>query len=193
MLRSIKDIHETLVSCELNRTDNVMLHADAGVAAQLQVSDVNDKLDFLISILMDFFDKGNIIVPTFTYSATKGEVFIPDVTESDVGLFSETFRKKSGVLRSTHPIFSVACFGQDAPYFIKASNEKCFGTETFFEKLITRNVKIICLGAHLIELHSFIILNRYMKFHIGSLNTFLFASLKRTIRSKAMLNILLEI
>ena len=47
-----------------------------------------------MEILTEYFKKGTIIIPTFSYSFTKKETFDPTNTKSEVGIFSEIFRKK---------------------------------------------------------------------------------------------------
>ena len=90
--------------------------------------------DFIRHIL-DYFHDGTVIVPTYTYSATKGEIYDPKTTSSAIGQFSEKFRLMKGGIRSRHPIFSVTCFGKNAQYFSESTLTDCFGEVTLFEKL----------------------------------------------------------
>ena len=86
----------SLRKCGLKKSDTIVLHADAGVAAQIITSEKN-KLNYLINLLLKYVgNRGNIIVPTFTYSACKNNSFEKN-DQSEVGLFSETFEnlKKS--------------------------------------------------------------------------------------------------
>ena len=135
----------SLKKCGLKKSDTIVLHADAGVAAQIITSEKN-KLNYLINLLLKYVgNRGNIIVPTFTYSACKNNSFEKN-DQSEVGLFSETFRKLKKVKRTDHPIFSFAIFGKKFGYFNKADIKTCFGKNSIFGLFHKLNVKIVCLG-----------------------------------------------
>ncbi len=149
MLFPKSDIASHLKSLGIENSDIVMLHADAGVAAQYIFDDADDPTLEFIDHLLSYFSEGTVIVPAFTYSATKGEVFDPAIVPSSVGLFSEKFRMIDGVIRSKHPIFSVSCIGKYAEYFADSLLTDCFGEDTFFEKLHKKNAKLVTLGCGL--------------------------------------------
>ena len=149
MIFPISDIRKHLKNFGLSESETVMIHGDAGVAAQYIFKGSSDPISEFITCIFDYLHKGTVIFPTFTYSATKGEVFNPSHTSSDIGQFSETFRKMKGVTRSYHPIFSVSCFGKHAEYFTDSKVTDCFGEDTFFDKLYQNNVKILALGCSL--------------------------------------------
>ena len=108
-----------------------MIHADAGVAAQYIYEPDEDPLKTFISELISFFCEGTVIVPAFSYSATKGEVFDVQETPSDVGLFAEKFRLAEGIDRSQHPIFSVSHIGRRQGYFVNSRLDDCSGRDGF--------------------------------------------------------------
>lgn len=130
----------------LKSNDTVMVHGDAGVAAQFSHIPSSDQLKNLIEELVLYFQNGTVIVPTFSYSFTKKETFNNNTTPSDIGLFSESFRLTGGVVRSCHPIFSVAAYGNHKDEFVETSITDCFGTNTFFDALRKKNAKLMCLG-----------------------------------------------
>ena len=70
-----------------------MIHIDTAFATIYQYKPEN-KINYLMKILTEYFKKGTIIIPTFSYSFTKKEAFDPTNTKSEVGIFSEIFRKK---------------------------------------------------------------------------------------------------
>lgn len=149
MIFPSSDINKHLKNFGLSESDTIMIHGDAGVAAQYIFEDRSNPISEFILHLFDYFHKGTVIVPTFTYSSTKDELFDPSQTSSEIGQFSETFRKMKGVIRSCHPIFSISCFGNQAEYFTDSKNTDCFGKDTFFDKLYKNNVKILALGCSL--------------------------------------------
>jgi aminoglycoside 3-N-acetyltransferase len=142
-------IFEEFQKLNLAPSDIVMIHGDAGVGVQFGWSGESNPTVELLQYIMQYFSQGTIIVPSFTYSATKGETFNPELTRSEIGLFSETFRRMCGVLRSHHPIFSVCCFGKDSDKFLDANLSDCFGPGTFFDLVHQHNVKLITLGCGL--------------------------------------------
>ncbi len=127
--------------------DTVMIHGDAGVATQFTHIDRSQRLEELISQIIKYFSpEGTIVVPTFSYSFTKNEDYDVNNTPSDIGRFSEAFRKYPLVSRSNHPIFSVAGVGKNFENFKKSRIDDCFGKGTAFDHLYNMNGKIICLG-----------------------------------------------
>ena len=142
-------IHDSLSTVGLKEDDIVMIHADAGVAAQLTGVPSAERLKLFINSIVAFFEKGTIVVPTFSYSLTKGNIFDKDNTPSDVGQFSENFRRYDGVARSCHPIFSVAVHGKEKEKFINTKLTDCFGEGTVFDELYKHDAKILCLGCSL--------------------------------------------
>lgn len=151
-----EEIKKSLEDLDLNKSDDVMIHGNAGLAVQYAWNNSNDHIENFIQYLIDYFNEGTIIVPTFTYSATKGEVFDPDKTPSHVGLFSEKFRLTKGATRSKNPIFSVACIGTRKKEFVNSINTDCFGIGTLFDKVYYNNVKILALGSPLKNAATFI-------------------------------------
>ena len=88
---------------------------------------------------------GNVMMPTYSYSFCKQEVFDVENTPSTVGLLTEAFRKRPQAMRSVEGIFSSAIEGPDADVFLP-TGPSCFGTDSIFEKLYDRDVKFVFLG-----------------------------------------------
>ena len=130
--------------------DVLMIHGDAGVASQYKNIEPKERINHLFEELFKYIGtQGTIIVPTFSYSFTRNKDFIVDTTPSEVGLFSEMFRKIQKVKRTNHPIFSVAVYGRETKKILQSSNKDCFGKGTVFDLLKILNAKIICLGCDL--------------------------------------------
>ena len=146
MLYPKSKISEHLADLGINPNDNIMIHGNAGIASQYIYNKGEEPIIGFFKELIGYICDGTIIVPTFTYSATKSEVFDVDRTSSNVGLFSEKFRLIDGAKRSHHPIFSVSAIGKNTSYFIDARIDDCFGKNTFFDKLYNNNVKIVMMG-----------------------------------------------
>lgn len=146
MLYPSSKIREHLFDLGIQPHDTIFLHGDAGVAAQYIYTNSKDQVNDFFSELKSYLKDGTILVPSFTYSATKGDVFDVQKTPSDVGLFSEKFRMLDGVQRSQHPIFSVCAFGKHAENFTISRLDDCFGEGTFFDQLYNSNAKIVTMG-----------------------------------------------
>lgn len=144
------DLKSIFIENGIKSDDTVILHVDAGVASQYINISNDNKINHLISELKKFFhDSGTLLVPAFSYSFTENEEYCVLNSPSRVGLFSEQFRKSSGVERSEHPIFSMSIYGKNKEKYLNSSNNDCFGLDTSFDILFNDNAKIICLGCSL--------------------------------------------
>ncbi|WP_025321613.1 AAC(3) family N-acetyltransferase [Deferrisoma camini] len=77
-----------------------------------------------------------------------GKVFDVRRTVSMVGLPSEVFRRRKGVVRSLHPTHSVAAYGPKAEWLIEG-HERCaspFGKGSPFDKMVEAKGKILIYG-----------------------------------------------
>lgn len=149
MLYPSSKVKDHLFNLGISPDDTVLLHGDAGIASQYIYENDTDPVLGFFDEVKTYLSKGTILVPSFTYSATKGELFDVLETPSDVGLFSEKFRMLDGVVRSHHPIFSICALGRSSAYFTSSIVEDCFGEGTFFDLLCKKDVKIITLGCAL--------------------------------------------
>jgi len=144
------DIVEAFKLCGVRRGDVLMLHADAIVLAQLPPMTPEARFDVLFEALDEALGpEGTLVMPTFTYSFTKGEPFDASATPSAVGLLTEAFRTRPGVRRSGDPIFSVAARGRLADLFAQAAPDDGFGPNSAFAILAAQNAWLGCLGCGL--------------------------------------------
>ncbi|MGA8069033.1 MAG: AAC(3) family N-acetyltransferase [Terriglobales bacterium] len=145
------DVTAALTSIGIERGSMVLVHADAIVAAQFPavhpaMAD-DERLDLLIgAIEAAIGTDGTLVIPAFSYSFTKGEVFDVLRTPSAVGMVSERFRIQQGVCRTSDPIFSFACRGRLASELCALPVNECFGAESVFGFLHRRNAHIVDLG-----------------------------------------------
>jgi aminoglycoside 3-N-acetyltransferase len=171
------DIEEALKKL-IKPGDIVWAHSDISVLGKLCLFDRKQLLDSFLLSLKECVDKnGTIIMPTFTYSFCKNEIFDIENTKSTVGILSEYFRNQTGVLRSNHPIFSSAVYGKYKNEFTNIGNDS-FGEDSIFAKLHKLNGKIVFLGApflsctylHYIE-QKLNVPYRYLKKFTGTIKT----------------------
>jgi len=115
------------------------------------VGEVDGRGDTILDALMEYMAQGLLVLPSHTW----GNVKLPhnpvmDVlhTPTCVGVLTEMFRKREGVVRSLHPTHSVAAYGKDAQAFV-AGEEKLqtpCGEGGTCHKLWERNAQILLIG-----------------------------------------------
>ncbi|MCV3399693.1 AAC(3) family N-acetyltransferase [Campylobacter lari] len=109
--------------------------------------------EFLQTILDCFFEvigeEGTLIMPTFTYSFCKNEVYDKLNSPTKMGALNEYFRRWGGVKRTNDPIFSFAIKGAKEELFLKDTTS-CFGENCVYETLRKNNGKIMLFGTYLI-------------------------------------------
>jgi len=144
---TLKDIEKSLQKVGIKKGDIIFIHSD--ITSFGKIGNIKNKEAFLEAIINSFKNivgkRGTIIMPTFTYSFTKNEIYDINKTPSTVGVLTEYFRKMPNVKRSTDAIFSVSVFGQNKEYFTN-TGLNCFGEDSIFEKLYNKNVKLIFFG-----------------------------------------------
>lgn len=90
-------------------------------------------------------ESGNLLIPTFTYSFCRNEVFDVLHSPSRVGMLGDSFLKMPDVQRTHCPIFSFAVQGSLTKSFIDIGVE-VLGKDSMFDKLLQHNAKIITFG-----------------------------------------------
>lgn len=143
----IEDIINAIKKAGIKKGDSIFVHSDLKSFGKLNNKITRDEYvgSFFKALLEVVGKNGNIIMPTFSYSICKKEIFDPETTPSTVGILTEYFRKLKNVKRSKDAIFSVAAFGPDKDYFVDVGTN-CFGEKSIFEKLYHKNVKMVFLG-----------------------------------------------
>ncbi len=116
--------------------DKVFVHASMN-----RMGYVEGGAETVITALMEAVGRrGSIFMPAFPMTGSmesylkSGSLFDVRTTPSQMGVISETFRRRDGVLRSLHPTSSVAGWGKDAECFL-CDHEKSltpFGPDTPF-------------------------------------------------------------
>ncbi|EAI3896839.1 aminoglycoside N(3)-acetyltransferase, partial [Campylobacter lari] len=135
--------------------------------------------EFLQTILDCFFEvigeEGTLIMPTFTYSFCKNEVYDKLNSPTKMGALNEYFRKQTGVKRTNDPIFSFAIKGAKEELFLKDTTS-CFGENCVYDILTKENGKLILFGpktigytfSHFIEEKAYVPY-RYFKIFSGKI------------------------
>ncbi len=130
--------------------DTVMLHSAFGSRYGFRGT-----IDELTRVFLDVLGPtGNLLMVSLPYRSSSLQYlstlkcFDVRKTPSMMGLVSEYFRRRAGVLRSLHPTHPVLALGPDAQAIV-AGHEDCLypcGPGTPFEKLADRDGKVVFLN-----------------------------------------------
>jgi aminoglycoside 3-N-acetyltransferase len=143
-------VTDALIAVGVKPGSVVLVHPDAIVAAQFPAMPNERRLDLLIEAIESAIGRGGtLVMPAFSYSFAKGEVFDVCHTPSAVGIVTERFRTQPGVCRTADPIFSFACRGPKAGELCAIPVKECFGAESVFAALHRLDAYVIELGCSL--------------------------------------------
>ncbi|MBU2699195.1 aminoglycoside 3-N-acetyltransferase [Sporomusaceae bacterium BoRhaA] len=172
------DVKAALAEIGICAGDVIFVHSDISAFGKM----ANFDRDMLLGSLVDCMseavgDTGTLIMPTFSYSFCKDEVYDLAATKSTVGVLTEFFRKQPGVVRTRHPIFSAAIRGAKQELLLQIDNDS-FGQNSIFGKLRDLKGKIVIFGSsfrssstflHYVE-QSFGVSYRYLKTFEGKIH-----------------------
>ncbi|WP_449536291.1 AAC(3) family N-acetyltransferase [Ferdinandcohnia sp. Marseille-Q9671] len=143
-----QDLLDHLEQLGIERNGTLLVHS-----SMKSIGQVEGGADTVLDALSEYMKDGLLVFPTHTWSYIKAEnpKFYVEESPSCVGLLTELFRKRPGVVRSWHPTHSVAALGNGAQEFV-AGNEK-FNTpcarESSWGKLLDRKASILLIGVDL--------------------------------------------
>jgi aminoglycoside 3-N-acetyltransferase len=143
-----EDLKTALSAAGLVAGDLIFIHSDVRTFGRL--GNILNRQQFLQTILAAFTEilgpLGTLIVPTYTYSYCKDEVFDVLKTPSTVGIFSEFVRTHPQTIRSDDPIFSHAGFGPQAEEILLNTGKECFGPDSAYDRFLKRDGRFINFG-----------------------------------------------
>ncbi|MBO4511572.1 MAG: AAC(3) family N-acetyltransferase [Victivallales bacterium] len=139
-------LKEDLRQMGVTQEDTLLIHSSFK-----SIGNVEGGPDAVLDMLMDYFkENGLLVFPTLSYSEVNDEHprFYVNETRSVLGILSDTFRKRPGVIRSLHPTHSVAAYGKDAASFTSGHENSTTpgGIGSPWWKLQERNAKILFIG-----------------------------------------------
>lgn len=143
-----QDLLNDLKNLGINRKGTLLVHS-----SMKSIGEVEGGADTVLDALSEYMEDGLLVLPTHTWSYINADNprFYVDKSPSCVGILTELFRKRPGVVRSLHPTHSVAALGKDAEEFT-AGDEK-FDTPcargSCWGKLLDREATIMLLGVDL--------------------------------------------
>jgi len=141
---SREDIREGVCALGASRGDVAMVHSSLSAFGH-----VDGGADAVIDGLLDALGpEGTLVMPTFTWGQFHAEervVFDVSRTPCETGRIPETFRTRSGVVRSVHVCHSVAAVGPRAGE-VMGEGVSSFGPGSTFDALQRLDAWIVMLG-----------------------------------------------
>lgn len=143
-----EQLKEQIAALGIQPTDTLLIHS-----SMKAIGEVEGGAHTVLDAFSEYLNEGLLILPTHTWWQINSEYNVFDVVNepSCVGILTELFRKRPGVVRSWHPTHSVAALGKDAEDYVRG--EEQFDTpcprEGCYGKLYDRRAKILFLGCPL--------------------------------------------
>jgi aminoglycoside 3-N-acetyltransferase len=115
-------------------------------------AEAQDQRDRHCAVLLDgvraaLGERGTLLMATFTYAyARAGVPYVHETSPSELGPMSEYLRTRPGVLRSFHPLNSVAGVGPAARAVLEDCGRSSYGPLSPFGRLGGVGAKIVGLG-----------------------------------------------
>ncbi len=140
-----QDLKQQLREAGLQNTDTILIHS-----SMKAIGEVEGGADAVLDAWMEYFEQGLLLLPTHTWAQMSEEhsVYDPAGEESCVGLLTNLFRRRAGVVRSLHPTHSMAAYGRNAAAYV-AGEENCNTPCTpggCYDRLRQVNGKILLVG-----------------------------------------------
>lgn len=143
-----QDLLNQLGEMPIDKEGTVIVHS-----SMKEIGEVDGRADTVLDAFSDFMKDGLLVFPTHTWATINEEnpKFYVDETPSHIGILTELFRNRPGVIRSHHPTHSVGALGKGAREFV--NHDEQFDTpaarESVWGKLLDREAKILLVGVDL--------------------------------------------
>lgn len=128
-------------------TETILVHSSVN-----EMGHVIGGAETILDALSEYMKDGLLVLPTHTWETIDegNPNYYVASSETCIGILTELFRKREGVVRSLHPTHSVAALGKDAVSFIAEDHK--FDTPcaegASLTKLIDRKGKILLIGVN---------------------------------------------
>lgn len=135
----------------ISRNDTIYVELDLMNFSPIDSNSITryDFLEFFYQLFIELVgNKGNLIVPTFSYSWGENnpkKIFDVKNTKALTGIFPNFILQKKNTIRTMDPIFSTAAIGHDNNYLTN-NGDNSFGKDSIFNKLFEMDAKLISFG-----------------------------------------------
>lgn len=150
---SIIQLKKTLKKIGLKKNDNVFIFPELfRLGMLIEAEDKEDYYSKIIDTILEVVGpKGTIFINTYTFDRSRlNKDYESETSMSTAGALSNYFLKKSSVIRSLHPLFSVSGLGKNAKEVCSNNSTHNYGHLSPYSKMMKINTKILCLGSELI-------------------------------------------
>lgn len=140
-----EDLKKQLQDMNLSGKETILIHS-----SMKAIGEVEGGADTVLDAWMEFFGDGLLLLPTHTWKNVNAQnpVYDPKSTPSCVGILTNLFRERAGVVRSLHPTHSLAGYGKKAEEFLageEMATTPC-GPHGCYDKLKMAGGKILLVG-----------------------------------------------
>ncbi len=143
-----RELQQHLEEIGVQPSDTLLVHS-----SMKAIGEVEGGAETVLDALGEFLQSGLLVLPTHTWEQINETYNVFDVLHepSCVGILTNFFRLRPGVLRSWHPTHSVAALGEDAADFVHGEEhiDTPCGRKGCWGKLYDRGAKVLFLGAPL--------------------------------------------
>ncbi len=110
-----QQLKDQLESMGLKGDETILIHS-----SMKSIGEVDGGADTVLDAWMEYFKDGLLLLPTHTWKTVNADnpVYNPQTTPSCVGLLTNMFMKRDGVIRSLHPTHSMAGYGKSAAEYL---------------------------------------------------------------------------
>lgn len=142
------DVIEALQKIGIEQGDSVFIHSNLGFLGMMENCGTKEKLceGFLGAVKAVIGEEGTVILPAYSYSFCHGEIYDPMETGTTCGMLSEYVIHQFGCNRSLDPNFSICGVGKNISYYRDCNVHEAFGEDSFWERLINKGGKIMCVN-----------------------------------------------
>lgn len=142
------DLLESIKKIGIKPNDTLLIHS-----SMKAIGSVENGAETVLDVFIEYMKEGLLILPTHSWDniTYNGDIFDPLTQASCVGILSNLFMKREGIIRSLHPTHSVTAIGEKAREYISHDIDSktpahwsgCWG------ELYRLNAKILFLGCSL--------------------------------------------
>lgn len=147
-MNTIISLQQDLAALGVKPQDTLLMHS-----SMKAIGPVEGGAEAVLDALTGYLKGGTLVLPTLSWKIIddKPPVFDARKTPSIVGLLTEIFRKRPGIVRSLHPTHSVAAIGSKADFIVSEDhlNTTPCGERSAWHKLMELNGKILMAGCGL--------------------------------------------
>lgn len=110
-----QQLKDQLKSMGLKGDETILIHS-----SMKAIGAVDGGADTVLDAWMEYFKDGLLLLPTHTWKTVNADnpVYNPYTTPSCVGLLTNMFMKRDGVIRSLHPTHSMSGYGKNAAEYL---------------------------------------------------------------------------